>query len=91
MNSEGLQGISLSNPLDYELQHSSLNGLFQSPPTHTTFIDGYYERFTPKQPISGLSLSLDRIMGPSHKKCERLTCPDPPHQFLSSRQAKPPS
>ena len=53
MNTGGLQGINYSEPPDHDLQLSSLNNLFESPPTPTTIIDGYWERFTPKQPISG--------------------------------------
>ena len=44
MNQQGLSGINLSEPEDHDLQQSSLSGLFKTPPTHSTFIDGYWER-----------------------------------------------
>ena len=44
MNQQGLSGINLSEPENHDVQQSSLSGLFKTPPTHSTFIDGYWER-----------------------------------------------
>ena len=44
MNTQGLSGINFAEPDDHDLQQSSLSGLFKTRPTHTTFIDGYWER-----------------------------------------------
>ena len=44
MNTQGLSGINFAEPGNHDLQQSSLSGLFKTPPTHTTFIDGYWER-----------------------------------------------
>lgn len=52
MNTDGLQGINIAENGNQALEKSNLGGLFSNPPTYSTFIDGYYERFTPIQPLS---------------------------------------